>query len=111
MLEGMSIVGLQPTVVSYQLQLNDIDILPCIAHGTQTASLLSIMNGGLLTMGRLAVMMSGFPHWDPRIGEGQRSRDWTAIIFLSKERMIVGDVSSGGGVTLSSYVLPETLPP
>ena len=44
-------------------------------------------------MGRQAVMFSVFPHWDPRIGHGQRSGldQWSAVIFLNKKSVLSGD--------------------
>ena len=38
-------------------------------------------------------MLSAFPHWDARIGHGQRfGRDqWSAIVFLSKARALRED--------------------
>ena len=44
-------------------------------------------------MNRQTVMLSAFPHWDPRIGHGQRSAQdqWSAVVFLNKKTVLVGD--------------------
>ena len=72
-----------------------IDDITAICHGTRLVNLPSILRCGLSPMERQSVMFAPFPHWDSRIGTGQRSgaQDWDVVIFLRKHLSIVRDLS------------------
>ena len=65
---------------------------PYIAHGRRLEVLNSILSVGLRITDRQCVMFSALPHWDARIGYGQRSvhGQWSAINFFSKTRVVHG---------------------
>jgi RNA:NAD 2'-phosphotransferase (TPT1/KptA family) len=91
-IDGHTILNLKNMTLSIKLTASHYDITPCIAHGTQIGVIHSILPCGLRRMGRQCVMFSAFPHWDRRIGHGQRSGtgQWTAVVFLSKGRALRG---------------------
>jgi hypothetical protein len=70
-----------------------IDWITAICHGTRLAYLPSILRCGLNPMERQSVMFAPFPHWDPRLGSGQRSgaNDWDVIVFLRTYLSVMGD--------------------
>ena len=66
-------------------------------------------------------MFSAFPHWDLRIGHGQRSGagQWSAVVFLSMNRVLRGSEArhlhplpitiggSSGTMSINADVLPQ----
>jgi RNA:NAD 2'-phosphotransferase (TPT1/KptA family) len=71
------------------------DWITAICHGTRLANLPSILRCGLNPMQRQSVMFAPFPHWDPRLGPGQRSGadDWDVIVFLRVNLSVMGDLT------------------
>ena len=72
-IDGHTILNLKNMSLSIKLTASHYDLTPCIAHGTQIGVIHSILSCGLRRMGRQCVVLSAFPHWDRRIGHGQRS--------------------------------------
>ena len=86
-----------PYLSSIATPMNEEHIgdITAICHGTRLVNLPSILRCGLSPMERQSVMFAPFPHWDPRIGTGQRSgaHDWDVVIFLRAHLSIAGDPS------------------
>ena len=80
--EGRSAVGLRSISLGAELVPDRALPIPRIARGTRTATLRSVLFGGLSPMNRQTVMLSAFPHWNRKSGHGQRSaRDqWSAVV-------------------------------
>jgi RNA:NAD 2'-phosphotransferase (TPT1/KptA family) len=81
--------------IATPINVEHIDEITAICHGTRLVNLPSILRCGLSPMERQSVMFAPFPHWDSRIGTGQRSgaHDWDVVIFLHKHLSIMGDLS------------------
>ena len=72
-------------------------------------------------MGRQRVMLSAFPHWDPRKGHGQRSGagQWSAVVFLAETDVVHGNekyhskppptqiAGASGATSVHSGILPQ----
>jgi len=120
-IDGHTIQNLKNTALSIKLTASHYDLTPCIAHGTQIEVIHSSLSCGLRRMGRQCVMLSAFPHWDRRIGHGQRSGagQWTAVVFLSKDRVLRGSEArnlrplpiaiggASGTMSVNADILPQ----
>ena len=120
-IEGHTIRGLLTNVTNNMLTERTLDMIPAICHGTRLSSIQSILKEGLSPMGRTAVLFSIFPHWDERVGTGQRSGtdQWDTVVFLNKDLAIKGSRDVGleplpisiagasGSLNVTSRVLPS----
>ena len=119
--DGHTTQNLKNTALSIKLTASHYDLTPRIAHGTQVEVIYSILSCGLRRMGRQCVTLSALPRWDRRIGYGQRSGvgQWTAIVFLSKDRVLRGSearhlrllpITTGGAsgtMSVNADILPQ----
>ena len=117
--DGHSIQELKNMAVSIPITVAHLDLIPCIAHGTRTEVINSILSVGLRKMGRQRVMFSALPHWGMQIGHGRRSGQgqWSTMVFR-KTRVLRGNaqhhlqplpivvVGSSGTVSVHADILP-----
>ena len=91
--EGHTIEGVDVQESAYHLLPKQLPLLPAMCHGTSHQATPSIQYSGMSPAGRQSVMFSIFPHWDARIGTGQRSNqgESTAIVRVSTDLALVGD--------------------
>jgi RNA:NAD 2'-phosphotransferase (TPT1/KptA family) len=92
-IEGHSSAMPYLATIATPITEEQIDEITAICHGTRLTKLPSILRCGLNPMERQSVMFAPFPHWDPRLGSGQRSgaNDWDVIVFLRVHLSVVGD--------------------
>jgi RNA:NAD 2'-phosphotransferase (TPT1/KptA family) len=86
-IEGHSIKMINYLPMAHIITREDMERMPALCHGTSQDAIPSILYSGLRPMGRNNIMFSTFPHFDDRIGVGQRSgfNQADAIIFSTSE--------------------------
>ena len=91
-IEGHTISMINDLPLAHIITRDDLERMPALCHGTGQDAVPSIVYSVLRPMGRNNVMFSVFPHFDERIGVGQRSgyNQSDAIVFLDKRTVGCG---------------------